>query len=1075
MAGLALGISGRLEEGEVLQAWVLGSATGLQWQALVGGTWVDVGLANSQTYTVPAGAAGTAYRLVGTSADGTFYSDPTGAAVVDTRKATAPVLAGAAQASLATEHVTDLSLFHWLTFTDSDKGNYGGGSLLLQNSNSLLRGGDGHDVMSIRFAGTQAGQFSFNAATREVRYAFTNGNAVTVATIDAALAGNGTDLKLVFTVNATAAVVNALTDNLTFSNQDDSPAAARLFTLRITDPAGASAQRVTSVSIANTADAPLFTNAASATVGENQADVLTVAALDPDREAGDPQGISYSLAAGTGDADNGRFEIDAVTGALRFTAAPDYEDPQHGSAYSVRVRATDSQGSTMDQVIAIAVRDVNEAPVANDWMIFTQEDAPAVSFLPQFSDPDANETLTVTFDATGTLGNVSFDGSRFTYDAAGHFQQLGAYSFGSDTFTYTVTDAAGLSTTRTVTMQIRGENDAAVITGTSTAAMQEDVDVDFVGQLATSGKLDVTDIDQGEASFMPALGTGSANIGRFFISGDGRWTYTADNSRVQSLGAGETRVDTFTARSFDGSMTQQLQVTMHGANDAPVASAASDLAGTVREPQAGTGVLAIDMGSEYDQPIIRADNAGGLLVLGFRHEPTGESTPVVERHLADGSIDGSFGTAGRATLPASFSPGGLTLDGAGGAIAVGRTSADYGQTRTDWAICRFNADGSPVAGFGNGGVVTLDFNGGYDDARQATVDGSGRIVVTGSSSAAGITVARLHQDGSLDGSFGNAGLLTIDAGEAMTDVSMDSQGRFVAWGSATDPSTGQASFCVARFLADGSLDAGFGQGGRAYVPPLGDTTGGLMLALASDGSLVLGWSAFEGNWAYTPVQLVRLDANGSPVAGFGQDGRVDTGLGVDDGLSLAVDAQGRVLVAVDNVAGDVQLARFNADGALDATFGSGGVASADFGADDWLSGMQLLPNGDILLGGTTWGSAGGDGAAARFDMQGNLDPLFGAPPTGAVTAMGNLYAADVDAGDPLQWSGNAAGTYGTFQVSAAGAWTYVLDTTDPDTQALAEGQTVTETFASTVTDSHGATATQEVVVTVVGSQEMPIP
>lgn len=1075
MATLALGISGRLEEGESLQAWVLGPVTGLQWQALINGSWVNVGPANSQAYTVPAGAAGTAYRLAGSSADGTFYSEPTGAAVVDTRKSTAPVFTGETLGTLATEGSGAISLFHWLTFSDGDRGNYGGGSLILQSNNSLLRGGDGEDLISIRFSGTQAGQFSYNAATREVRYAFTNGNAVTVGTIDAVMDGNGTDLKVTFNTAATAAVVDALTDNLQFRNDDDSPAAARLFTLRVTDPSGASAQRVTSVSIENTPDAPLFTSGANAVVDENQADVPSVAAIDPDREAGEPQGMAYSLAAGSGGTDNARFEIDAATGALRFIAAPDYEDAQHGPAYSVRVRATDSGGSTADQVITVTVRDVNEAPVASDQAVAAQEDGPATRFDVSYGDPDAGDSAILTFDTTGTAGTVSLDGRTFTYSAAGRFEQLPAYMSANDTFTYTVTDAGGLSTTRTVTVVVQGGNDAAAISGDASGSVQEDSGVDFMGEVSTSGRLSVSDVDQDEERFHVALSTGSANLGTFFMSNDGSWTYGVDNGRIQSLGAGQSVTDTYTVRSFDGSATQQLQVTISGVNDAPVVDAGGDVAGMVREPEPGTGVLAIDMGSTYEYPIIREDAAGRLLVLGQRQDAQGYSTTVLERHHADGSFDATFGAGGSAGFGFGFTPKALAIDGSGRAVAVGYTADNYTPNALDWAIARFNADGSPDMGFGNGGSLTLDFGHGYDQPGSVLLDGSGRIVVVGSTGA-GAMAARFLQDGSLDTSFGDAGLLSLGEGAGdSADARLDGQGRLLLWGSALDPVTGEPSLCVVRLLADGSADASFGADGRAYVALPGEPAGPVELAVAPDGSLLVGWAEFAGSWTDYPAKLLRLTEAGLIDSSFGSDGLVDAGLSGEGELMLAIDGQGRVLVASDDRAGNVQVSRFGSDGSADLGFGNGGVASADFGQDDWLAGIQLLADGGILLTGTTWGPSGGDGAAARFDADGHLDTRFGDAPQGVVAATGQLQGSDADQRDTLQWSGSSAGTYGTFEITAAGAWTYVLESESAALGTLSEGQAATERFTATLTDGSGATATQEVVITVVGSYDPPNP
>ncbi|GGH32502.1 FecR family protein [Cribrihabitans marinus] len=90
---------------------------------------------------------------------------------------------------------------------------------------------------------------------------------------------------------------------------------------------------------------------------------------------------------------------------------------------------------------------------------------------------------------------------------------------------------------------------------------------------------------------------------------------------------------------------------------------------------------------------------------------------------------------------------------------------------------------------------------------------------------------------------------------------------------------------------------------------------------------------------------------------------------------------------------------------------------------------------------------------------------------GPVSVSGQLQASDPDSGAVLAWSGSADGTYGRFEIAGDGGWTYTLDPTLAD--ALAEGETVQESFAATVTDDTGASASQQVTVAVTGSNDAP--
>ena len=104
-----------------------------------------------------------------------------------------------------------------------------------------------------------------------------------------------------------------------------------------------------------------------------------------------------------------------------------------------------------------------------------------------------------------------------------------------------------------------------------------------------------------------------------------------------------------------------------------------------------------------------------------------------------------------------------TVVGAAGNAVVGRTSNN--QFNFDFALARYNADGSPDLGFGNRGKVTTDFNGQADRALAVVIQGDGKIVVAGQSSNKSnpdFAVARFSTNGTLDSSFGTGGKLTID-------------------------------------------------------------------------------------------------------------------------------------------------------------------------------------------------------------------------------------------------------------------------------------------------------------------------
>ncbi|MFQ2302546.1 VCBS domain-containing protein, partial [Aeromonas dhakensis] len=168
--------------------------------------------------------------------------------------------------------------------------------------------------------------------------------------------------------------------------------------------------------------------------------------------------------------------------------------------------------------------------------------------------------------STGALGSLSItEGGAWSYNVDNSkVQYLGEGETKVETFTVASVDG----TTHTVTITITGVNDAAVITGTDIGGVTED---ESNPTLTETGTLTVTDVDGAdEAKFVAGNGTPSAGaLGSLSITEGGAWTYNVDNSKVQYLGEGETKVETFTVASVDGT-THTVTITITGVNDAAV-------------------------------------------------------------------------------------------------------------------------------------------------------------------------------------------------------------------------------------------------------------------------------------------------------------------------------------------------------------------------------------------------------------------------------------------------------------------------------------------------------------------------
>jgi uncharacterized delta-60 repeat protein len=363
----------------------------------------------------------------------------------------------------------------------------------------------------------------------------------------------------------------------------------------------------------------------------------------------------------------------------------------------------------------------------------------------------------------------------------------------------------------------------------------------------------------------------------------------------------------------------------------------------------------------------------------------------VVMHAADGDRDLSFGAGGIVTTDFSVtfdSGNAIAVQADGKIVAAGTSFTGLG----DFAVARYNPDGSLDTTFGTGGQITVDLNGGSADmARALAIHTDGRIVVAGETTGAlppfdkNFAVARFNGNGSLDTTFDGDGIAITDFGatvlEGATSVAVQSDGRIVAAGGAFNAIT-QIDFAVARYNTDGSLDTTFDGDGRVTTQiSLLNFDIAASVAIQADGRIVaLGFAGFD-------FALVRYNSDGSLDTTFGGTGIVTTDFGGSDGgTGLAIQPDGK-LVAIGRASGgvDFALARYHSDGSLDASFGSGGRVTTDFpDAKAVASGVALQVDGKIVAIGRYNAGEGDDFAVARYDTAGALDLTFGAG-SGVVT------------------------------------------------------------------------------------------
>lgn len=235
--------------------------------------------------------------------------------------------------------------------------------------------------------------------------------------------------------------------------------------------------------------------------------------------------------------------------------------------------------------------------------------------------------------------------------------------------------------------------------------------------------------------------------------------------------------------------------------------------------------------------------------------------------------------------------------------------------------------------FGSAGAAFADFgNGSGDRALAVAIAGDGKILVAGAAGFDG-GIARFAADGTPDPAFGSGGVVTVPVFlfASFDAVAAQSDGKVVAAGTVSDGGSGD--FLLVRLNTDGSFDATFGSGGVVQTDLAGGShEGARAMALQADGKIVL--AGFSGLNPFRFV-VVRYDTDGSLDPTFGTGGVTITAFpdGSTIGNAVAIQPDGKILVAgelyIDDNHRRFALARYGADGQLDPGFGAGGLVTTE--------------------------------------------------------------------------------------------------------------------------------------------------
>ena len=395
------------------------------------------------------------------------------------------------------------------------------------------------------------------------------------------------------------------------------------------------------------------------------------------------------------------------------------------------------------------------------------------------------------------------------------------------------------------------------------------------------------------------------------------------------------------------------------------------------------GKVLTPIGAGNDRVFAVAIQMDGKIVAAGLSSNVNDDFAVV-RYNANGSLDTTFGTNGKVTTPIGTSNDiiySIIIQSDGKIVAAG---ASRNGSLSNFAVVRYNSDGSLDTTFGTNGKVSTSINASNSFSITAVMQTDGKIVLAGNSfngANSDFAVVRYNTDGSLDTTFGTNGKVVTPIGtgnEFGYSVALQTDGKIVVAGSSSNGSNDD--FAVVRYNTDGSLDTTFNGNGKVTTP-IG--TGGdfaYSVAVQTDGKIIAAGGSIGAN---TDFAVVRYNANGSLDNSFGANGKVITPIqtSVEYANSVVIQIDGKIIAAGlsnNGVNNDFALVRYNTDGSLDLTFDTDGkLITRELSSNATLRAIAIQADGKIVAVGSAYNGVS-NFAAVRYNSNGSLDTTFGA-------------------------------------------------------------------------------------------------
>jgi uncharacterized delta-60 repeat protein len=411
----------------------------------------------------------------------------------------------------------------------------------------------------------------------------------------------------------------------------------------------------------------------------------------------------------------------------------------------------------------------------------------------------------------------------------------------------------------------------------------------------------------------------------------------------------------------------------------------------------------------------RAIGATAIILTSFVNGQMAQAT--------DGDLDPTFGTAGLPTLETAGQvmtdfdhstdiANAVAVQVDGKLVVVGTTYINNDYTDEDFAVARYNANGTLDTAFGAGGKVRTDFPGLAAVASSVVIQPDGKIVVAGGAFPlftflGDFKLVRYNPDGSLDTSFGNGGIVTTSfpgQGSYAFALALQPDGKIIAAGTDfvnfTNDDSSNTDFALARYNPDGTPDTTFSGDGQVATDFDGFNDDAFSILIQPDGKLVAVGSA-KNPANFYDFATTRYLSNGTIDSTFGVAGKVRTDFGdhnFDQARSAVLQGDGKIVAAgfaisQNGLVQNFAVARYSSNGILDTSFSTDGMMQIDFGSCCQSASKVLLQrDGKIItVGYANTESSDSDFLLARLNPNGSLDTTFGV--AGNVrTSFGDLNA-----------------------------------------------------------------------------------